>query len=133
MDELLAVIAELGLELHPDRISTVASRDISVPGNVVERSLVAMAPPMVAFLVMSLEPIDLMLSRSTFGRTALPVLMTSSSVTIAPNSANLSFLWNLWSSSIDASDIISLPIFFEGYESGRVIRNVPPAQSSASG
>ena len=26
MDELLAVIAELGLELHPDRISTVASK-----------------------------------------------------------------------------------------------------------
>ena len=26
MDDLLAVIAELGLELHPDRISTVASK-----------------------------------------------------------------------------------------------------------
>lgn len=26
MDDLLAVIAELGLELHPDRVSTVAAK-----------------------------------------------------------------------------------------------------------
>jgi len=38
MDDLLAVIAELGLELHPDRISTVASR-IEILGSVEQFAL----------------------------------------------------------------------------------------------
>ena len=38
MDDLLAVIAELGLELHPDRISTVASK-IEVLGSVEQLAL----------------------------------------------------------------------------------------------
>lgn len=39
MDDLLAVIAELGLELHPDRISTVASK-IEILGSVEQFALI---------------------------------------------------------------------------------------------